>query len=1146
MRKNIDLIKGLILKIDQHTYSKSRDKKTVAKMSKTLRDCFNSVFSEVDEDAFRCYFEKLISSVVASPYITSNFFPANSEEYGRYTSIFTFTNNLKLEVRWVVFCLKYYSKKLSTFLSEREKYDNYILLNKYEEALEVVNDIEDKFGISLWSIECKCYLYVKIGKDLNELFKNIPHSVFGAIMNFYELKNRENVTSDEYFYIVNRESYALEKKEDGLYNANIELYKYYIQSIMYQINPKHILMLLEAVRYISLIDKYLFFVDVCDVALLAEKESELYKTIQQYISELSEIEDDHMISLRFIFDNNDNRKTNYVMKNRLDNAKSQFIKGNLNESRQDAIELLRLFPNNVEAINLYIDINILLGREDDEFLETNLGFLLRKLQSVYILSDCRDEDIDAVNKFINCCYQSTWSKSIRNCIMYRCQDYRKTEILTNLQHLDIETVIASLPKDECINYITEKMDLTDNYIIFRKAVFEGNYGLAKKICSVEQIKDLLDVCNENNEIEERILHLRKIKGEDAAIAIMGMKYFLGTIDLEEYPELVLQISTKLVVDNIYTSLFIPLKKIVDFIDDAEEDIRSNICNPIVYYVFTTYFEKDRIDDLGIICEDFFRFEKIERPTRMNIYKYDRSMLIYFLRYVCNSKVIDISIPFKGTQERDQERVEICNLLSEIDVSNVKEYEDEIRTITQKLMINRELKTIEESRIHVNVDGIKDRLTQSYKNDFLRYKFYQDERIVQFTLLKEGEQTEQFKFIQNAPERIFKELVFRIRDAFVSSDEYGLNGYLSLNFRHGTLGDELRSPLNKAMLTAKKDIITKEYLVNERWTGYVNCEDAELIRKAISQFHIETEAIIDKLKNKYIQIRTEEKKTEGIFDYRLYSENLIVLSLEATNCNTFDEFLDIVISFFWEITEKNLLIMKDIINTEILEDYTTAFNNLKSKITVVSNKNKLRELQQKISEASTDMQNVLDRICYWFQRSTESKHSDFDLQFAFDLGLQTITNMHREVDFIAKRKEDTESDEIPGVHLKSFNDIFYNLFENIYKKAYWKNGREIEIRYLLKYKEGKVHIYIENDIEPGKDYTDEIARVEKAKGLVKTGEYIKMVKGEGGTGIPKICKIIYYDLGYHFFIDFGHNIEENIFFMDIKFGEVDNESFSNRG
>lgn len=1138
MKNNLDLIKGLILRIDMHTYS--GDKKTAAKkMIRNLRQCFNNIFTEEDDNIFRNDFEGLISSVVASPYITSNFFPANAEEYGKYTSIFTFTNNLKLELRWVVFCLKYYSKELSEYLSAREEYDNYILLNKYEEALKVVNTIEDKFGISLWSMECKFYLYVKMGKDIGELFKNVPKSVFGAIINFFELKNRENVTSDEYFYIVDREIRALRKVEEKMHNADIELFKYYIQAIMYQATPKRILTLLEAARDISLIDKYLFFVDVCEFALLCDKESELYKTVQQYICELSEIEDDHLISLRFIFDNNDNRKNNYVLKKRLDNAKTQFIKGNLNKARQEAIELLKQFPNNVEAINLYIDTNILLEKEEEEFAETNLGLLLKKLQSVYTLDDNRDEDIDIVNKFISCCCQSTWAKSIRNSIMYRCQvygreDYGKAEILTNLQHLDIETMIASLPKEECIEYITDKLDMTDDYVIFRKAVFEGNYKLAKETCAIEQIKDLLDVCNENNEVEERILHLRKIKGKDAAIAIMGMKYFLATIDLEEYPELVLQISADLVVNNIYTSLFIPLEKIADFIDDAEEDIRSNICSPILYYVFTTYFQKNRMDDLGIICEDFFRFENIERPTRMDIFKYDKEMLIYFLRYVCNPKVMDISIPFKSTQERDQERVGICNLLSEIDASNVKEYEEEIRTTTQKLMINRELKTIEENRIHVNVDGIKDRLTKSYKNDFMRYKFYQDERIIQFTLLKEGENTEKFKFIQDAPERIFRELVFHIRDAFVSSDEYGLNGYLSLNFRHGTLEDELRSPLSKAMLTAKKDITTNEYIINSHWITGANNENDKIISKAISQFHIETEAIISKLKSKYIQIRTEEKNTEGIFDYRLYEQDLWMLSLETTECNTFDEFLDIIIAFLWKVTENNLVVMKEVMKTEILEDYTTAFNNLKSAIATVSNKNKLRELQQKINEASTDMQNVIDRVCYWFQRSTESKHSDFDLQFAFDLGLQTITNMHREVEFVAVPKETTESDKISGACLKSFNDIFYNLFDNIYKKAYWKNGREIEIRYSLKYKEGKVHIYIENDIDPEKDFVDDIARVKEAKELVRTGEYIKRVKGEGGTGIPKICKIIYYDLGYHFFIDFGHHIEDNIFFMEIKF------------
>lgn len=143
-------------------------------------------------------------------------------------------------------------------------------------------------------------------------------------------------------------------------------------------------------------------------------------------------------------------------------------------------------------------------------------------------------------------------------------------------------------------------------------------------------------------------------------------------------------------------------------------------------------------------------------------------------------------------------------------------------------------------------------------------------------------------------------------------------------------------------------------------------------------------------------------------------------------------------------------------------------------------------------------------------------------------------MHREVEFVAIPKEPTESDKIPGDCLKNYNDIFYNLFDNIYKKAYWKNGREIEIRYSLKYKEGKVHIYIENDIDPEKDLIEDVAKVEKAKELIETGKYIERVKGEGGTGIPKICKIINYDLRCHFSINFGYHSEQNIFFMDIKF------------
>lgn len=289
-----------------------------------------------------------------------------------------------------------------------------------------------------------------------------------------------------------------------------------------------------------------------------------------------------------------------------------------------------------------------------------------------------------------------------------------------------------------------------------------------------------------------------------------------------------------------------------------------------------------------------------------------------------------------------------------------------------------------------------------------------------------------------------------------------------------------------------------------------------------------------MKGKYIQIRTEEKDTEGIFDYTLYEWDMLPLTLQLQDVVTFEEFLDVVINYLWQITEKNLSEIKRIIKEEIAQDYNNAFEELKNAVSKISNKAQLRDLQQKIAEASTDMPNTLDKICYWFQRSTESKHNDFDLQFAFNLGLQTIKNMHPEKRFIAKEISPAESDKIPGKYLKNFDGIFYNLFDNIYKKAMSSDAGNIEIRYELKYKNLKFYIYIENDYDCTKDITEDEIRVERAKKLICSGEYLQKVKGEGGTGIPKIVKIIAYDLRKEPTIDFGYIKEKNTFFMKIEF------------
>lgn len=1149
MENTVDLIKKLIIRLEMNRCGR-KNKKIEIQLTNELKSRFSEVLTQEDDNVFLNNFKKIIESQVVEPYISSNFFPESMKEYAEFRNIFGFSNDFKFEIRWMIACIMYRKDVINNFVTEREKYDDLVLFNKYEDALQVIDGIEGQYGVSYWSTECRFFLYSKLGKNVADLIEFSSPTIFNAVLNFYELKNRESVTSDEYYYIAEKEITSAKKY---IQNADemIEFYNYEIAGNSYSDELEKIMLTMRLVQRCSLIDRYLFLINVCDELMNQPKTSYFYQCMQTYITMLCEISDNHLTAIRFVFDTKIHRKENYILKSRLDGAKTKFILGKLKEAREEAVELLKLFPNNTEAMSLLVETNILINDGQVQFQDTNLGNLLEKLSCVYKLNDRRDDAMETISKFALTCSLSTWAQSIISDILSRCydrndSDYKHHKILGNLQHLDIETLISSLDEEECKDFIVEKLDSKDPYVQFRKSLLNKEYQSALDICGIQEIKDYLYVRNKNTSTLEKIAHLHLIDGNNSSISIDTMKCFLSSVKLEEDWEIAFNIAANLVIDNIYTALFIPWKKIISFIDNGPTEIRKNLCTPILYYVFAYYIERDKKDDLGIVVSNFLELEDIERPSQMKKLadRYEKKMLVYFLKNVCIAKTMDDAVyVFENPQERDQERVEICNLLMLLDGENQKEYENEIRELTQKLMINKELKIIDESRIHVNVEGIKEKLINAegsanrfdnnLKNDFQRYIFYQDDRVKQWFRLLEGEEENKFVESIETSYRLLQELVQKIRDAFVSSGEYGLNGYLSLNIRHSTLEDELRSPLQRAMLYAKKDNVNKTYIVPSHWTQFVGCNDKKILCNAFGEFHCKTEKILSKLKSDYIQVRTELKGEKGVFDYRLTKEDYDEIACYADNIKTFEEFFDMVITYLWSITERNLENIKYVIRNEIKKDYMDAFSDLRNAISGLSNKTIVREIQQKISEVEIDMQNVLEHICHWFQRSNESKHSDFDLQFAFDLGLETIKNMHPEAEFVVSKMEDTISDKIPGRYIKSYDGIFYNLFDNIYKKATPRNNK-FYIKYELRNLDGNIRIYIENEFDCTQDISSDLRRVEIAKEIYRTARYAEKAKGEGGTGIPKICKIIKYDLLKSPFIDFGYKKEENKFYMEIKF------------
>lgn len=1129
-----------ILKGQLFQYSTNRNMRN-GRVKKDINNNFQKIKCLNNEDIFEKEISDIFESKVIWQYVSANFVPTKVEDLRKYLTV-SYSGEFLYDFRWMIYCIKQNSNLINIFVQNRKEIDKRILFGQYKEALDILEETEQKCGISFWSCEYKIFLYKKLEANMEDVRKDIK-GLAGFILECFSLKNFENISFDDYRYMLEKQLKVLATKSD------IDLYlKYIAMRRQIDITEENVMKIIKYALDDSIIDQYILIVDICQMMVGKQKNNKTYCIIKKYINQLKQIEDDSLIAIRFSYEDIDKR-SNYMIKEGLLEAKNNFIAGKIELSYKQALEFLRQDPYNIEVLNLYVESKTLLNKEEAHFEDTPLGILLDSLENVYALKDEREQNLERILKFINILSKSSWAMAVDKSILDRIHQIgsekeKREKNIVFAQYLDIETICHNLEREESLDFIERHLDVNNTYIRFRKLVVEQKFDEAKVLCGLGILEDLMTICDRTNDVKHIKNKVANICGNNAIMCALNARCFFGRLDLEKDYEIGLEVATDLIVNNKHAIWFLPVESYIKHIEDT--DLRlDTIAVPILYYVYYYYIRRDKKDDLAIRCDDFLFGNGVDLPSHMKNYdKCTAAKLIYFLRYVCTTDVLNSALcEFENSKQLERERIDICQLLCILDKSNEDVYEEEIREITQRLMINDELTIIEENRIHVNVEGIKRRIIENYKYEYLSYQISVDERFKKYQRLLEfvkeiGKNEEKIIFLDEGttrPENVLNNIVTNIRDAFVSSDEYGLDGYLSLNIRHGTLADELRSPLVNAKLLASYNTQTGLYELDTKWINLVkNIERGNDIEKAVVSFYLETEKIINDLKNKYIQIQTEKKESEGCFDYCLTERDFLTISMKNQDVLEFEEFLDLVFDYLWKKTEENLVLMKAKIKDEIAMRYTEAFKNLRANLEDVEPKIKIRELNRKINEAETDMQNVLEKICFWFQRSEESKHADFDLEFVFLMGLQTIHNMHPECKFTPKSIKSTNCDKkIKGQYLKNFANIFYNIFDNIYQNAQ-RDGERVILEYLLKYEEGNIHILVQNPYDCSGDLKEEIEKINTAKDLIKSGKYLSKIKGEGGTGIPKIYKMISVDLGAKPEMDFGFIKKENKFYIELKF------------
>ena len=177
---------------------------------------------------------------------------------------FQFTSNLKKEFKWLTNILENYLVEINDFLLLKNDFDKLILFEEFEKAKDILRQIEENFGVSLWSIESNLHLEEKVNGSesnwnlLSFYLKKINNPIYEFNINSSSKRVEEKLSYESFLNQFQNDIDSI--KADGLIedflvfkNFNLVNYEYRFKNLESVIYVSNIL---------SVIDQYLILIDI--------------------------------------------------------------------------------------------------------------------------------------------------------------------------------------------------------------------------------------------------------------------------------------------------------------------------------------------------------------------------------------------------------------------------------------------------------------------------------------------------------------------------------------------------------------------------------------------------------------------------------------------------------------------------------------------------------------------------------------------------------------------------------------------------------------------------------------------------------------------------------------------------------------------
>ncbi|WP_321794742.1 hypothetical protein [Caballeronia sp. J97] len=1073
--------------------------------------------------------------------------PATYSELCVWKHIF-YSDNPRDDIQLAAAEIRAFYDVVKTFLKCEAAFDGHVLSQNFEEALAVLDLLDDESGVSLWSLSNRLAILEQLnGVDAQKAVANeIRNSdaVSGALRSlvyFFSLRAEKTVSPARYQAAVAR-AYKNDPSEP---RSSVSYLDFHLNIFPVRGLP-NLITAINFERGSSIIDRYLTFIRVAQAVAATEYNRAAWSYFREPMQALADkICDDRIAILVMRFAGTKHLHKGYSSQKqdsitRYASIVDSYTRGDY-ENVQLMTESLPLDEYG-RGVELFCRSAARTPRNSDG-KNSAYSFLLDPYINLLRKTDRADLAYGQLAKIVQTFHYSQWAAELLAVISRETvatgQEYHEHTF-----EIGMFNGHAASPRLHLHLFGADARESSiSSSLTFRFLAFgtEGESGLpvidATAIPSFRARRYRANRLREANQLDEAIDEISSLATPpypsdtlDAQSAII----LLLSLYLEKgKPAHAARVAAEALCNWPRMSMRIELGEVIyrykeSIINDAEPvpDIFVTAC----FGLLAELYSPDAENDLSIKCEQFLSGIGVGKPTelRTRVSGWNVHVLIFFLHAMCKPEILDSHVSYDTPTEVFDERVAILQWLIELDEDRRFLYTEEIAQITQRQLIRKGVQLIEKSRIQVDIDGIQDAVEKDFIELYTRYTTLPKDGPAQsdvvIRLSPEGELGSVVLVLPvNERRSALLQLLHLVRDRFVSSNEHGLDVYLSVGIRHGTLSGQLRSVLEKSHLVSQKNK-RGTYDGNDFWRGALAEDDVDEVDidradSALRDLSQSADKLIAKLRDKWIQIRTEDKNPEGFFNFTVSTSDVAELSRALDATSGHQQALEAVFHFLWKKTDVALTNIRSVLKDEFKAEFAAVIDSCLNEIGYSQDESSLQRLRSTLLRARTDMQSEIDDIAEWFTRSSDASLSEYQFKFALDVALEMVSRCY------PQHSLDLEVRSVPvkifpGTTWKGIVEILFIAFDNMLKHCGRPDGR-ISAELECTVDAEKIEIRLASAVAEPVQLTEQNVKLAERLEAVLSDKSTDTVRREGGSGFFKIAKIVRVDFASQLGLWFGY-------------------------